>query len=469
MTLTMIDLRLKWTNLYLLRLVTAFIPSLTLISPVAAQYSPADTTSNAHLQDSSRKKFFLPATELLVAEMTPWVFDECIRNEDYTHLTWQSTKYNLSPLHWAWDNDPFTTNEFGHPFHGSLFYNSFRSNGYSFWQSVPASFAGSYLWETFAENQAPAPNDFINTGFGGITLGEMTYRLANKILDNRTRGFQRQVREISALLINPMNGLTRIIDGRWGRVYGNPMEHDSSNVYAEFDLGGRRFKVNNSDRSFGLYGHFKLIYGTPFEKYKTPFSNIYVNAEVSSDSSKFNIISAYGSVTGWRITNTEKTKNLLMVSMNYDYITNEAFFYSAQSVRLNLSSAFTLSKKVSFNTFVGAGPVILAAVPDTSLYEGRNYDFCSGLSFHANIQLRVAGHLFYGVIYRGGWLKTINGNADYHLLHTITSELQYRIAAGFSLCAEPGYFRLNTYYKPSEEVSRSYPYWRVSARYAVNL
>lgn len=402
--------------------------------------------------------------------MAPWAVDECLRKEDYTHLTWQSTGYNLSPWHWAWDNDPFTTNEFGHPYHGSLFYNSFRANGYTFWQSVPASFAGSYLWETFAENQPPAPNDFINTGFGSITLGEMTYKLANKILDNRSRGLQRQVREICAMLINPMNGLTRLIDGRWGKVYGNSLEHDSSNVYIEFDLGERSFKINNSDGSMGFYGHLKLIYGTPFENYKTPFSNIYVNAEFGADdSSKINIISAYGSVKGWLIGNTEKVRNLLMVSMNYDYINNEAFFYSAQSVRLNLSSAFTLSKKIKINTFAGTGPVILAAVPDSSLYEGRNYDFCSGLSFHANMQIGISGHLYYGVIYRGAWLKTINGNADHHLLHTITSEVRYRIASGFSLCAEPGYFRLNTYYKPGQQVSRSYPYLRISARYAINL
>jgi hypothetical protein len=463
--------RLIKYRIYFLKYLIILIQSFAFGSPLAAQYSLIDSTLKANAPDSPPKKaFFLASSELLLAEMAPWTVDHFIRKVDYTHLTWQSTGYNLSPGHWAWDNDPFTTNEFGHPYQGSLFYSSFRANGYTFWQSVPASFAGSYLWETFAENQPPAPNDFINTGFGGITLGEMTYKLANKILDNRSRGFRRQVREICALLINPMNGLTRLINGRWGRVYGNPLEHDSSNVYAELDLGGRRFKINNGDGGLGFYGHLKLIYGTPFQNYKTPFSNIYVNAEFGvDDSSKINVISAYGSIKGWRIGDTQRMANVLMVSMNYDYINNEAFFYSAQSVRLNLSSAFTLSKKVKITSFIGAGPVILSAVPDTSLYKGRNYDFCSGLSFHGNIQLSVAGHLFGGVNYRGGWLKTINGNANYHFLHTITSEVRFLIVNGLSLCVEPGYFRLNTYYKPYREVSVSYPYLRISARYAFNL
>lgn len=457
-------------SLYILRYLIIFIQSLVFISPIAAQFSRVDTSKSNLTFEPPRKRFFLASGGLFLAQAVPYTVDEVIRKVDYTHLTWKSTAYNLSPGHWEWDNDAFTTNEFGHPYQGGLYYSAFRANGYSFWQSVPASFAGSYLWETFAENQPPAPNDIINTGFGGVTLGEMTFRLSNKILNNRSRGVGRQVREICAMLMNPMNGLTRIIDGRWGRVYGNPSEHDSSNVYAEFDLGARRFNVDHSDGGFGFYGHLKILYGTPFENYKTPFGNIYFNAEFGvDDSSKINVVSAYGSLKGWLLGNNEWSRHLLMASMNYDYINNVAFFYSAQSVRLNLISVFNISKKIEVNTFIGAGPVLLSAVPDSALYKGRNYDFCTGLGFHANMQLSVAGHFFYGINYRGGWLKTINGNADYHLLHTITSEFRYMIAKGFSICAEPGYFRMNTYYKPCRVVSKSYPYMRISARYAMSF
>ncbi len=417
-----------------------------------------------------KKRFWLGAGELLLSEATPWIVDNNIRKVDYTHISWQTVKYNLSPTSWAWDNDAFTTNQFGHPYHGSLFYNSFRSNGYTFWQSVPASFAGSYLWETFAENQPPAPNDFINTGFGGITLGEMTYRLANKIINNRSRGLKRQISEVFALLINPVNGLTRIIDGRWGKVMGNSTERDSSNVYTEFDLGVRKFKVDNSNGSFGFYAHVRLLYGTPFENYETPFSNISVNAELGKDdSSKLNIISAYGSIRGWRINEKENVQHLLMISMNYDYINNESFFYSAQSIKLNLFSSFKMSHGFTINTSVGAGPVILAAVPDSLQYEGRNYDFCTGIGFHANFTLSIANHLFYTINYRGGWLKTINGNATDYFLHTVTSELRYMLMDGISICAEPGYFNLHANYKNYPDVDRSYPYLRISCRYSLNV
>src|SRR6185312_2086399 len=97
------------------------------------------------------------------------------------------------------------------------------------------------LWETFAESQPPAPNDFINTSFGGIVLGEMTYRLSNKIINNHIRGTHRQMSEIFAFLVCPTNGINRILDGKWGKVDRNSLEVDSSKISAEFDVGYRKF------------------------------------------------------------------------------------------------------------------------------------------------------------------------------------------------------------------------------------
>ncbi|SDG42104.1 DUF3943 domain-containing protein [Mucilaginibacter sp. P25] len=109
--------------------------------------------------------------------------------------------HNLQPSSWTWDNGAFGTNQFAHPYHGSLYFSAFRANGYTFWQSVPPTLIGSYIWEAAAEKQYPSPNDFINTCFGGIALGEMTYRLSNQIVNNHTRGFKRQFSEILALMV----------------------------------------------------------------------------------------------------------------------------------------------------------------------------------------------------------------------------------------------------------------------------
>jgi hypothetical protein len=421
------------------------------------------------------KRFGRAAMLFGIAEITPWLIDNYIRKVDYTKISWKTTEYNLNPGHWAWDNDNFQTNQFGHPFHGSQFYSAFRTSGYSFWQSVPAAFAGSYLWETFAENQAPAPNDFINTSFGGIVLGEMTYRLSNKIVNKHTRGFKRQASEVVAFIINPANGLNRIMDGKWGKVSNNTLEDDSSKISAVFDLGYRAFNNDihgtGNTRHVGWYGSARLLYGTPYENFRKPFTNVNITAEIGKDdSTSLNVVSVYGSLTGWQLDTSSTTiKHLLILSANYDYIHNVAFFYGAQSVKFNLYSQFTITKKIKLATTFGVGGILLAAVPDKYLLNGRNYDYGPGVSINGGGRLSLMDKLFLGLNYRGGLVKTLNGNASNYFLHAVTAEVAYNIVGGLGVAAEPGYFTLHSHYKSGEDIINNYPYLRASVRYTVNL
>jgi hypothetical protein len=429
-----------------------------------------DAISNTPQADTPvRKRFIRSAWLWATMEVVPWTFDKVVVHADFVDISWKTVGYNLHLSNWTWDDDDFVTNQLAHPAHGSLFFNSFRSNGYSFWQSTAAAFAGSYIWETFSENQAPAPNDFINTGFGGMVLGEMINRFSNKIIDNRRRGFRRQVSEIFAFMINPTNGLSRIIDGKWGKVYANSPQRDSSRVYAEIDAGMREFRVDHRNWKSGLYGHLKVLYGTPYEDYKTPFSNISVNAEFGEDdSSKVNVVSVYGSLRGWRIAETENSRHLALLTANYDFIDNEAFFYSAQSVRLNLFSEFGLTPKLKFSTVIGAGPILLAAVPDVYTYAGRNYDYCTGAGFNGSGAINLSDRFYFSMNYKGGWFTTLSGTASNYFLHTVSGEVSFRIMDGLSLCAEPGYFSLHGNYRHDPDVDKTYPYFRVSVRYGLH-
>ncbi|MGZ3873985.1 MAG: DUF3943 domain-containing protein [Mucilaginibacter sp.] len=437
------------------------------------QKKEADSLKKAHFFKSEpqrEKRFGNAALFLGIAEITPWTYDRYVAKKDYAKITWKSTGHNLSPANWEFDNDEFQTNQFGHPYHGSMFYSAFRVNGYSFWQAAPAAFAGSYLWETFAENQAPSPNDFINTSYGGIILGEMTYRLSNKIINNHTRGFKRQAEEVAGFLINPMNGLSRITRGKWGKVSNNSTERDSSKIYAEFDLGERTFNTENKNVTTGWYGHVKLLYGTPYENYQVPFSNISINAEFGKDdSSKVNMVSVYGSLAGWEINSSEKFQHLAILSANYDYINNSSFFYGGQSLRINILSEYDISKKIVINTSVGAGAILLGAVPDRYLYNHRNYDYGSGAALNLSGGITLLNRLTYNASYRGGWLETINGNASHYFVHIFATDLTYRIIKGLSLTAEKGYFTLNGYYKNYNTVNNRYPYFHAGVRYSVDF
>ncbi|WP_374949008.1 DUF3943 domain-containing protein [Mucilaginibacter sp.] len=420
------------------------------------------------------KRFWRGAYQLGLAQVVPWSYGRFVADAPYSRVTGESIKYNLNPTHWAFDKDIFQTNQFGHPYQGSLYFSAFRTNGYSFWESVPAAFAGSYMWETFGENEAPSPNDFVNTSFGGVVLGEMSYRLSNKLVNNHTTGFKRQLTEVAGFLINPMNGLNRIIDGKWGKVDYKAANRDSSRISAEFDLGVRSFNANNSNfvkyGKFGLFGRVKLLYGNRYQDYETPFSNIYISAEMGKDdSSLVNNVNVYGSLIGWEIKSNQKLQHLAILSANYDYIRNEAFFYGAQSVKLNLFSEYNITKMFTINTAFAAGPVILAAVPDKYRYNGRTYNYASGVSLTGGGGINISDRIFASVDYRGGWLQTINGNKSHYFLHTVNSEFRYFTGKKLSLAFEPGYFILRGYYKDYPDIDQKYPFARFSARYSVNL
>jgi len=444
--------------------------------PLLRKPTKKDTIQSDNSTTKPKKHFGRAAFEFGLAELTPWTYDRYIVNKDYAHISFSTVGHNLNPGSWTFDNDEFQTNQFGHPYHGNLFFNSFRANGYSFWEAAPAAAVGSYIWETVAENQAPAPNDFINTTFGGIVLGEMTYRLSNRIISKQSTGFKRQASEVAAFIIDPMNGLTRIMDGKWGKVSDGDIDKpDSTNVHADFDLGFRTFSTNNintanTERS-GLYGRIKLVYGSAEKDLKTPFSNIYVNTEFGQDdSSKVNIISVYGSLIGWDFSKADsQNQELLIISANYDYIHNQAFFYGGESAKANLFSEYKLSKGITVNTSFGLGPVLLAAVPDKYLFNGRNYDYTSGVSVIAGAGISIDDKLYYSINYRGAALFTINGNQSHYFLHVVSSELRYALGDGFSLCAEPGYLTLKGDYKHHEDVTKNYSYFRVSTRYSLNF
>ena len=100
--------------------------------------------------------------------------------------TYPSPVSNLEDnLHrkWVVDNDKFSTNQFLHPYQGSIYQGLARSAGLGFWEASAYTFAGSVLWEEAGENTTPSINDQIATGIGGNFLGEPLFRIASLLLE----------------------------------------------------------------------------------------------------------------------------------------------------------------------------------------------------------------------------------------------------------------------------------------------
>lgn len=223
-----------------------------------------DSVSWRDLSPQREKKFWRAGAEWFLAQAVPASFNRFITKDPYSYISFQNFIDHQRLSAWDWDDNQFTTNQIDHPFHGSLYFNAFRSNGYNFYQSSLATIAGSYIWETAGETQHPSINDLVNTAFGGVILGEMTHRVSRNILARSKNGHNKTGNEIVALLVNPVNSLNRLLDGKWGRYIDDYYAVDSSDINAELDLGIRRFDAREGDflekGRNSIYGRLRFMY-----------------------------------------------------------------------------------------------------------------------------------------------------------------------------------------------------------------
>lgn len=417
-----------------------------------------------------KKRFGRAATELFVVQLLPWSYNKFITKADFATLDIKSIGNNLNPKNWEWDDNSFKTNQFGHPYHGNLYYSSFRTTGHSFWQSVPAAFAGSFLWEVAAEKNKFAPNDFINTSLGGITLGEMTYRLSRKIVNNRSRGAKRQVQEVFGLLVNPLNGVNRLINGEWGRIHG--LVDTANKLTTYLNIGSRHFNIKTYQENLRgkaeIYVRLRLLYGEKFKETKVPFDHFSATIELGSgDSTYVNNLQVSGALKTWAMEVEGDAKHLYTITMNYDFIKNNAFQYGGQSFTFKLISNWNPKRKVRFTSEIGSGVIALGAVPDKYLFygEGRNYDYCAGLSVTAAGSMIINNRFETELNYRGSRFQTINGNPSSYILNTLSADLRGYLTERFSLTAGAGQYTLNGFFKGFENVAEIYPFARFSIGY----
>ncbi|UCF40300.1 MAG: DUF3943 domain-containing protein, partial [Gemmatimonadota bacterium] len=207
----------------------------------------ADTTPTApqvpYATDAwgQRKDFALALGELLAVNGVVWLYNEYPRGANFTQVNPRSW-YNNIKGGWTYDDNHFANNQIAHPYHGSLYYNAARANGFNYWVSLPMALLGSGFWECCGETHPPAVNDWIATGVGGSAIGEMLYRVSSTVLDNTATGSERVWREVGAGLLNPVRGFTRLVTGQAAKVQPNPenpLDHIPNQLLNTLRIGGR--------------------------------------------------------------------------------------------------------------------------------------------------------------------------------------------------------------------------------------
>ena len=182
-------------------------PWATLASEAAAS-APDKPKLDFSADSAARKNYGIPALEILSFELLLNQYNRRYVSDDYKS-NMSSISHNLRSS-WAVDDDPFRTNQLGHPYAGSIYHGFARSAGLDYWEAFAYTFAGSALWEIAGERVPPSRNDQINTGIGGTFLGEALFRLSSMMIEHGG-DVPPLWREVGAALISPATGFNRLV------------------------------------------------------------------------------------------------------------------------------------------------------------------------------------------------------------------------------------------------------------------
>jgi hypothetical protein len=391
---------------------------------------------------NARYPWYIPSVRVLMANVTTWAIDRYIYKYNWASTgasDWKSN-FRRGP---EWDADGFGINFIGHPYSGNLYFNIARSNGYSFWGSLPFAIQGSLTWEFFGENTRPSYNDMINTPISGMFLGEVFYRLSSNILDDRTRGGQRVVRELVAGILNPSRALNRLTQGKMFRV-------TSKEVYQKEPLNitlyGGIHKVNDKVENNNKFGtgstdgvfHIQLDYGDPFEtRYRKPFDIFRFRVELGygHDTRLLDDVNGYGLLTG---KNLKPGRLLGGIFQQFDYWKNNIFEVASLGFGGGLISRIPVAQHSNIYSNIHLAVVPLAGNnteygPDTS--EFRHYNYGGGLEAKLEETFNLHNWATLGFTGFYYWIHTYNGLPGNSLVGilkpTITVKLYKNLSIGF--------------------------------------
>ena len=178
------------------------------------------------------KSYLIPALDIIGFQVLLNQFNRHYVDPPTYASNINTIQHNLHTS-WVFDNDPFSTNQFLHPYQGSIYHGFARSAGLNYWESLVYTMAGSAVWEIAGETTAPSKNDQIATGIGGTFLGEPLFRMASLLLESAD-GTPSVWRELGAALLSPAMGFNRLAYGdRFDSIF--PSHHPA--VYSRVQIG----------------------------------------------------------------------------------------------------------------------------------------------------------------------------------------------------------------------------------------
>jgi hypothetical protein len=304
----------------------------------------------------AKKSFWIPAAEIIGFDLLLNGINRSFISDEY-NSSLSSIRRNLRSS-WRTDNDPFSTNQFGHPYQGSMYHGFARSAGLGFWESLGYTEAGSVLWEIAGETTPPSLNDQITTGFGGSLLGEALFRMSSLVLEKSE--LPRFWRELGAAVVSPATGFNRLAFGnRFDTLFpsGDPV------YYGRLAVGISTVTQNESSLSVSdlknteALADFSLDYGLPGKPgytYDRPFDLFAFKITASSVSGLENVMTR-GLLTGRAYEGGASYRGVWGLYGSYDYIEPQTFRVSSTALSLGTTGQWWMSENVAMQGSVLGG------------------------------------------------------------------------------------------------------------------
>jgi hypothetical protein len=421
-----------------------------------------------------KKNFWRASAEVVGVNLLVWSYDRYIRPGGGVgfRIGFNSWAENLKNG-FEWDDNNFNTNQFAHPYHGNLYFNAARSNGYNFWESIPFAFAGSWGWEYLGETHHPSMNDWIATSVGGSAMGEMLHRFSMMVRDNTTRGGERNRREATAMLINPMGGLNRLIDGEWSKVGPNDPERFANYYRSQMDVGFRTVSeehIGDADTT-RVFVEFDFRYGDPFQgDMNGPYDsfNLALQLNFGGEAAVFGLVRSVGLLGGHQFNESEKGSQIIGAFHNFDLVNNNQMTIGAQSIGAGWLTRRAGVLGCEFRTGVHLNGIILgASESDYPSISGRDYDYGPGFSTRLWAFLGKNGFHYFNFNQDLAWIHAVNGNKAEHYLSATRVRLgvpiRYSVGLGFEYTLLLGERKYELY----EDVSTRFPQTRLYLTWAL--
>jgi hypothetical protein len=407
--------------------------------------------------------------EVGILLVVPWYFNRHVADDSTAVLSFDSWKRNIVQG-MEWDADAFQTNMWAHPYHGNVYFNAARSNGYNFWQSSAWAWGGSFLWETFGENNRPAINDWAATAIGGIALGESLNRMSRLIWDNSATGFGRTMREFGGFLVNPLGGFSRLVRGEWTKVGANPEDRFPTRSAGDLVLGFRSVgEGGQADASSGGFFAFDYQYGNAFEDFDHPYDafRFYIQMNGSNEEQSIGQAHLTGSLYGTELKRTEKADHVFHLAQHFDYVNIRSLETGGSSLSATFLSRWKVSDKWSILARAEPSALLIWGVnseyPD---FTRRSYDFGSGAGLRLGGQLRKGKWDILDLRYSFFWQHTLNGGVGDHLLHFLSAHARVPIYKAFDIGVTGYYSIRDSYYRDFPDVFRRFPEFRAYATWS---